>query len=63
MLSWTPPNSNRGRGHPNKPWVDDLDPFFYSTEGLQKGGWQQVAQDRIKWQSYENAFVKQIWYR
>ena len=42
---------------------NDLDAYLYHVEGAPKWGWKAVALDREKWQSLEEDFVSQAWYR
>ena len=63
LLEWTPPNSNRGRGHPPKKWSTDLDAYFYNLDGIPRGLWISVAQDRNRWHSLEESFVQKSWFK
>jgi len=63
LLGWEPPVSNRERGHPPKRWTNDSDTFFHHLDGTPQLGWKLVPRDRARWQSLEDDFVHQAWYR
>ena len=63
VLTWSPQQGHRQRGHPKKRWTHDFDAFFMEHQGLPKGTWTVVAQNRALWRSFEDAFIAQAWYR
>ena len=51
IIKWTGPRGSRARGRPSARWVDEI----VATGGR---GWPEIAKDRKKWKSLEEAFTQ-----
>ena len=52
LTDWIPRSFTRGRGRPNRRWLDDIKEYGKVT-------WKRTAQDRVKWKIDEEAFLLQ----
>ena len=61
VLSWTPQQGRRSRGHPARRWQDSITGYFRFRFDAPADLWITYAGDRDEWSKLEADFVKKDW--